>query len=541
MFAGCSFLYRLRCWVTKVLAALGICSLFVFYSLPVHSENTPDFENTVDATIYRLAMEQQDASAQYLVGKKYLSGTAIGKDIQIAVKWFELAANQNHKKAQYQLGKMYLYGEELSPNFLFAFKFLSKAAENNYVEAQYELGNYYTLDSVGKRQYSKAIKWYTQAAEKLHTGALTKLGKLYIEGKGVKPDPKKGKQYLNRAARQGDQEASNYLKTIAMTAENPAQDSISADTEQQEDIDPAPDVEKFATVFEQMLIVAQEGNANAQYSVALSFLDGSAGIRKDNEQAVKWMQSAAAQDHHAAQYQLGILYRSGLGVQQNISEAIKWFRPAALAGIEKARQQLNNLLKEQPANINGVASKHPDLAKHELDPMGKVSPKKKDLPRIKIRKTTRVARLNPLPNQKQKMLNNSPNGQLNAQNAINKAQAQFKAGMVYLLGKRGKKDIGEAIRLLTGAAENNWLNAQLKLADIYYQGADVETNYKKAAKWYQAAAQQDNADAQYQLGTMYKGGIGVMKDNNTAIKWYRKAANQGHSKARNRLGGCRIC
>lgn len=562
MLAGSSFLYRLRSSITKVLAAPGICSLLVFYSLPGHSENTPSFEYGIDATIYRLAIERQDASAQYLVGKRYLSGTTTDKNVQMAVKWFKLAAKQNHKKAQYQLGKMYLYGEkEVSPNFLYAFKYLSKAAENNYLEAQYELGNYYTLGRASKRRYSKAIKWYTQAAKRSHTGALTKLGKLYIEGKGVKPNRKKGKQYLNRAAKLGDWGASNYLKTMARTAKNKAQDEMSADAKQQKNTKTGADVEKSPPVFDQMLIVAREGNANAQYSVALSFLNGGAGIKRNNEKAVKWMQNAAEQDHHDAQYQLGILYHEGIGVQQSDKKAIKWFRPAALAGIEKAHQALNSLLREQPSNVNGVASKHPDLAKHELDRMAKAGPKEKDLPqiKIKIKKIARGARLNsppsktslhserppystkPLYSRKQRSPNGFRNDPLDKVSRINNPQEQFKAGMVYLLGKSGKKDIDKAIRLLVGAAENNSLNAQLKLADIYYQGIDIEASYAKAAKWYLAAAQQGNADAQYWLATMYKGGLGVIKDKNMAIKWYRKAANQGHAKARNRLGGCRIC
>lgn len=82
------------------------------------------------------------------------------------------------------------------------------------------------------------------------------------------------------------------------------------------------------------------------------------------------------------------------------------------------------------------------------------------------------------------------------------------------------------------AAERGEADAQYRLGDCYAVGRGVEKNDAEAVKWYRKAAEQGDADAQYSLGECY-----AVKDETEALKWYHKAAEQGHEGAKGRLVG----
>lgn len=57
----------------------------------------------------------------------------------------------------------------------------------------------------------------------------------------------------------------------------------------------------------------------------------------------------------------------------------------------------------------------------------------------------------------------------------------------------------------------------------YEYGKWVEKNLEEAVKWYTKAANQEYAQAQYLLGKAYDKGEGVAKNDSEAMKWYLKA------------------
>ena len=62
--------------------------------------------------------------------------------------------------------------------------------------------------------------------------------------------------------------------------------------------------------------------------------------KPDYEQAIKWYEKAAKQNHADAQYQLGLCYEKGQGVKQDLKMARKWFEKAAKNGSTKASKKL---------------------------------------------------------------------------------------------------------------------------------------------------------------------------------------------------------
>ena len=60
---------------------------------------------------YTQAAGAGNQTAQYHLGKLYLQGTTIPKDVTKAIGYLTTAAEQGHQYAQYALGKLYLPGD----------------------------------------------------------------------------------------------------------------------------------------------------------------------------------------------------------------------------------------------------------------------------------------------------------------------------------------------------------------------------------------------------------------------------------------------
>lgn len=79
------------------------------------------------------------------------------------------------------------------------------------------------------------------------------------------------------------------------------------------------------------LRAARQGNASAQYLLAW-MIDHGSGIAQSDEEAAKWYRMAAEQGVAGAQGKLGLMYTRGRGVAQNDADAVMWYRKAADQG-----------------------------------------------------------------------------------------------------------------------------------------------------------------------------------------------------------------
>jgi tetratricopeptide (TPR) repeat protein len=79
------------------------------------------------------------------------------------------------------------------------------------------------------------------------------------------------------------------------------------------------------------LDAANEGDAEAQYKLSMCYEKGKE-VKKNSEEALKWLQLAANGGHVTAQLKMGGCCYDGKGVKQDYAEAIKWFQKAAEQG-----------------------------------------------------------------------------------------------------------------------------------------------------------------------------------------------------------------
>ena len=90
---------------------------------------------------------------------------------------------------------------------------------------------------------------------------------------------------------------------------------------------------------------AEQGNANAQFSLGNGYANGD-GVAKDYTEAVKWYRKSAEQGLADAQNNLGLCYHKGEGVPEDYTEAVKWFRKAAEQGQADAQNNLGVCYKD---------------------------------------------------------------------------------------------------------------------------------------------------------------------------------------------------
>lgn len=88
--------------------------------------------------------EQNNSFAQYRLGKRYLLGEDVPKDIDAAINRLKASAEQGNQYAQYVLGKLYLIGQEVPRDREAAVHWFTLSAEQGNTYAQFFLDN---LDS----------------------------------------------------------------------------------------------------------------------------------------------------------------------------------------------------------------------------------------------------------------------------------------------------------------------------------------------------------------------------------------------------------
>jgi TPR repeat protein len=248
--------------------------------------------------------ENGNASSQFNLAFKYMYDAEIPKNKSEAIKWYTAAARQGLLEAQFNLALLYLEDEYLS-NAIYWMKF---AAEQEHADSQYNLGMIY-LKKNSPNAKAETEKWLGLAASQNHSLAQFQLGLIYLD------DPTKQKEkafkWFLRAAENGLAGA-QYNVGLAYWRG----DSI--------------------------ISVNKQGDANAQNLLGMMLAMGD-GIKRDDQQAFRWLDKAARQGNSQSQLLVGSFYAGDKVVKWDLVQAYAWFRLALDLGNEDARSELNYL------------------------------------------------------------------------------------------------------------------------------------------------------------------------------------------------------
>ena len=112
--------------------------------------------------------------------------------------------------------------------------------------------------------------------------------------------------------------------------------------------------------FDETMAEANQGAAYAQFKLGLMY-DSGMGVPENDAEAVKWFRKAADQGHAKAQFNLGVMYYNGDGVPENHVRAYVWLSMAKTQGYEKAKKGVetvkNLMTKQQIAQAQALATK----------------------------------------------------------------------------------------------------------------------------------------------------------------------------------------
>ena len=90
---------------------------------------------------------------------------------------------------------------------------------------------------------------------------------------------------------------------------------------------------------------AEAGDAEAQFILGGMYVTG-VGVPQDAAAAVAWYRRAAEQGNATAKNNLGAMYAEGLGVPPDAAAAVAWYRRAATQGDTRAQYNLGGMYAE---------------------------------------------------------------------------------------------------------------------------------------------------------------------------------------------------
>ena len=150
--------------------------------------------------------------AKYKLGKMFLNGDGVEKDISKAIDWLKQAAMEENEFAKYALGRLYLKGEEVEKDTVAAEEYLLKAAKHGNKYAEYVLGKEYLRGENFPKDEQKAIDYLKRSAGKGFDFAEYTLGRIYLFGLGVEKDLPLAMEYLRSAEAKGNEYAAELIK-----------------------------------------------------------------------------------------------------------------------------------------------------------------------------------------------------------------------------------------------------------------------------------------------------------------------------------------
>lgn len=354
------------------------------------------------AYILRLASDEGNSLASFILGLLHESGKGVTKNPDIAKNYYKQAAAQGNTYGYLYLGHFFYDGYECKEDYAKAFKYYQKAANFGnkaalisvgfcyYVgkgvaedekkavklyEKALEQGDYFAYSHLGccykggygvEKNYSKALEYFQKGAEKGDSYSIRSIGDLYKEGLGVKKNFSKAFEYFKKAADQGLPIAYSDLGDCY-------EDGIGVRVDHSKAIECyqkagdlglpesyiklynmyfyGTNVEKdVRKCFEYAKKAADLKSMDAYVKLGFHYHYG-IGVDKNYAKAVEYYQKGIENDNYIGYQFLGHCYLEGLGVPQSYSKAFELYQKGADGGDNECYLHLGLLYQKG----NGVA------------------------------------------------------------------------------------------------------------------------------------------------------------------------------------------
>ena len=221
--------------------------------------------------------------AKYRLGKMFLRGEDVPKNIDYALRWLEESVSEGNQYAEYLLGKTFLRGEDVDQDLPRAELLLRRSSDQGNRYASYTLGKMLLDGELLLQNIPEAIRLLTDSADKGFAAGQYQMGKLLYRGEVVPQDVSRAIEYLERSAEQKNPYAAYLAGKLRLTEAE------------------LKDVLRAIRDFE---IAAENGNDYAEYQLGKIYLYGKE-VERDYEKAIVYLSSAA---EHGNQYAEQLLH-----------------------------------------------------------------------------------------------------------------------------------------------------------------------------------------------------------------------------------------
>ncbi|WAW10289.1 sel1 repeat family protein [Oxalobacter vibrioformis] len=267
------------------------------------------------------------------------------------------------------------------------------------------------------------------------------------------------------------------------------------------------DQEKFQEVLQIYLLPEHNQDSNNQNRIGYIYLKEF----KDEKKAFHWFMKSAEQGDMYGQYNLGQLYKQGIGGRKDYQQAFQWLSKAAEQGHAKAMATLGNLYADglgvEKDEVKAVTWYVEAAKKDDRD--GQCNAAGIFTHGTVINTSYHNARL-----LLEWCLKSDPDDDCCLE----------RMAVLYSKGWGVKQDRKKAHELRTKAATNGNAVAMYMLAGDFDYGIGVEKNPKAALEWYLKAAEKGESYAMYRLYEVYEyGKLGQSVDKTRATAWKAKA------------------
>lgn len=345
------------------------------------------------------------------------------------------------------IGRMYADKND----FENAFQWYRKSAEEDWDWGMFHLGWCYAFEEGVPQDTEKAMAWFRKAYEKQGAAAGTaanEIGRIYVD---LPQHEKEAAEWFRRGADLGFDWAMNNLGLMyenGTGVEQSAEDAL----------------EWYWKAYEQR----EDAAGDAANNIGTVFRN----VFEDYEEALAWYRDGAVLYNDWAMFNLGMMFKEGLGVTKNTEKALECF--------SDAYYELRDAAGDAADEIGGIYATLLQDDEEAVEWYRRGVEVGSDL-------------------------------------------AMFDLGWMYDNGKGVEEDKDKAMEYYRkayecyGKAEGR---AACNIGNLY---EETYLDYKKALKWYRRSADLGSDWAMYSLGEMYEKGKGVEPDAEKAIEWYRKA------------------
>lgn len=268
------------------------------------------------------------------------------------------------------------------------------------------------------------------------------------------------------------------------------------------------------------------GDPDAQFEIGQLYQYG-IGVSKNIEQALIYLQLAAAQQDIRAEYNLGVIYLEGKTEPKDYQKGLEWMTDAAFKGNAYAQYVLANLYDKGLSDVNQTVLIEPDheqaLAMYNLSAVNHYAESLYYLAEKLVKE--KDGNLSVAAQDKRNQL---------IKRLLKEAAVQGQVEAELPLAFYNATDTDPQLRthayhVAKVAAENGNKNAAVLLGLMLERGIAVPADSVEALYWFKQA--EDNPVSQFILGTYYAQGQGVSKDTAKAEQLLKSASEAGLSYA----------